>query len=111
MYASSLMFHTVPGKTGELENELQALLKLVHDAGGDNARILHAHFASPNAANVVFVQDAPDLATLEAQIQRVTADAKFQQWTKKVAPLLRQSPNREIYLVVAQGERRTAPAK
>ena len=111
MYASSLMFHTVPGKTGELENELQVLLKLVADAGGDNARILHAHFASPNAANVVFVQDAPDLPALEAQIRRVTADTKFQQLTKKVAPLLRQSPNREIYLVVAQGERQAAAAK
>ena len=105
MYASSLMFHTVPGKTGELENELQALLKLVQDAGGENARILHTHFASPDAANVVFVQDAPDLATLEEQIQRVTADAKFQEWTKKVAPLLRKSPNREIHLVIAQGVR------
>ena len=104
MYTSSLMFHTVPGKTGELENELQALLKLVQHAGGENARILHTHFASPAAANVMFVQDAPDLATLEEQIQKVTADLRFQQWTKKIAPLLRQSPNREIYLIVAQGE-------
>jgi hypothetical protein len=108
MYASSLMFHTVPGKTGELEKELQTLLELVQDAGGENARILHAHFASPDAANVVFVQDAPDLATLEAQIHRVTSDVKFQQWTKKVAPLLRQSPNREIYLVIAQDGRQAA---
>jgi hypothetical protein len=60
MYASSLMFHTVPGKAGELENELRVLLKLVQDAGGENARILHTHFASPDTANVVFVQDAPD---------------------------------------------------
>jgi hypothetical protein len=111
MYASNLMFHTVPGKTGDLENELRVLLKLVQDAGGENARILHTHFASPDTANVVFVQDAPDLATLEEQIHRVTADAKFQQWTKKVAPLLRQSPNREIYLVVAQGERHAALSK
>jgi hypothetical protein len=110
MYASSLMFHTVPGKTGELENELHALLKLVQDAGGENARILHTHFASPDAPNVVFVQDASDLATLEEQIQRVTSDAKFQQWTKKVAPLLRQSPNREIYLVVEQDGRQGAGA-
>lgn len=106
MYASSLMFHTIPGKTGELENELQALIKFVSDAGGKNARILHTHFASPDAANVVFVQDAPDLATLEEQIHRVTSNAKFQQWTKNVAPLLRQSPNREIYLVIEQGRHR-----
>jgi hypothetical protein len=110
MYASSLMFHTVPGKTGELESELQALLKLVQEAGGKNARILHTHFASPDAANVVFVQDAPDLATLEEQIRRVTSDQKFQEWTKKVAPLLRQSPNREIYLVIGQEGRQASSA-
>jgi len=56
----------------------------------------------------MFVQDAPDLATLEEQIQKVTGDLRFQQWTKKIAPLLRQSPNREIYLIVAQGEQRAA---
>ena len=100
MYASSLMFHTMPGKTGELEKALQALRKLVQDAGGQNVRILHTHLASPEAANVVFVQDAPDLATLEQQIHRITADASFQRWTKTVSPLLRQSPNREIYRVV-----------
>lgn len=110
MYTSSLMFHTVPGKTGELENELQALLKLVQEAGGENARILHTHFASPEAPNVVFVQDAPDLATLEKQIQRVTADGDFQQWTKKVSPLLRQSPNREIHLIIANGAAGAATA-
>jgi hypothetical protein len=96
------MFHTVPGKTGELEKELQALRKLVQDAGGQNVRILHTHFASPEAANVVFVQDAPDLATLEQQIHRITADSSFQRWTTNVSPLLRQSPNREIYLVVEE---------
>jgi len=103
MYASSLMFHTVPGKTGELEKELVTLRKLVKDAGGENTRILHTHFASPEAPNVVFVQDAPDLATLEEQIRRVTANTAFQQWTKKVSGLLRHSPNREIYLVVEDG--------
>ena len=65
MYSSNLMFHTIPGKTAELENQLRALRDLVRQAGGDNLRILHAHFASPEAPDVVFVQDAPDLATLE----------------------------------------------
>ena len=111
MYASSLRFHTLPGKTGELENELKSLLKLVETAGGENARILHAHFASPEAPNVVFVQDAPDLETLERQIHEVTSKQAFQQWTKKVSPLLRQCPNREIYLVVAEDGRRLAPNK
>jgi 2'-5' RNA ligase len=97
------MFHTLPGKTGELEKELQALRKRVKDAGGENIRILHTHFASPEAPNVVFVQDAPDLTTLEQQIRRITEDSGFQQWTKKVSPLLRQSPTREIHLVVEDG--------
>lgn len=83
MFASSLVFHTVPGKTGELENELRVLLKLVQDAGGENARILHTHFASPDTANVVFVQDAPDLATLEERIHRVAADANFNNGPRK----------------------------
>lgn len=92
--------HTLPGKTGELEKELKSLLKLVENARGENARILHTHFASPEAPKVVFVQDAPDLEDLEKQIQKVTSNDAFQQWTKRVSPLLRQSPNREIYLVV-----------
>ena len=103
MYTSSLRFHTLPGKTGELEQELSSLLELVRRAGGQNARILHTHFASPEAPNVMFMQDAPDLETLERQIQQVTADTAFQDWTKKVSPLLRQSPNREIYVVIADG--------
>ena len=103
MYASSLRFYTLPGKTAELEEELQELLKLVKNVGGQNPRILHAHFASPEAPNVIFVQDAPDLQTLESQIQKVTDDDGFHQWTKRVSPLLRQTPNREIYLVVADG--------
>jgi hypothetical protein len=111
MYSSSLMFHTLPGKTGELEKELKVLLELVEDVGGENARILHTHFASPDAPNVVFVQDAPDLATLEKQIHKITSDSGFQEWTKKVSPLLRQSPNREIHLVVAGPQQQAAPAK
>jgi hypothetical protein len=103
MYSSNLMFHTVPGKTAELESELRALRDLVRQAGGENPRILHAHFASPEAPNVVFAQEAPNLETLEKQIEQVTSSATFQEWTKKVSPLLRQSPNREIYLVVDPG--------
>ncbi|MGH7875154.1 MAG: hypothetical protein ACREQO_23420 [Candidatus Binatia bacterium] len=103
MYSSNLMFHTVPGKTAELENELGALRDLVRQAGGANPRILHAHFASAEAPDVVFAQEAPDLTTLEKQIEQVTSSAVFQEWTKKVSPLLRRSPNREIYLVVDSG--------
>jgi hypothetical protein len=100
MYVSHLMFSTLPGKTGELEKELGTLRDMVTEAGGENTRILHTHFASPEAPNVVFAQDASDLEILEEQIRKVTAEPRFQQWSQKVSPLLRQSPNREIYFVV-----------
>ena len=100
MYVSRLTFLTLPGKTGELETELKTLREIVKGAGGENTRILRTHFASPDAPNVVFTQDASNLETLEEQIRKVTAEPSFQQWSKKVSPLLRQSPNREVYLVV-----------
>jgi hypothetical protein len=100
MYVSRLTFLTLPGKTGELEHELKTLRDIVKEAGGENTRILRTHFASPDAPNVVFTQDAADLKVLEEQIHKVTAEATFQQWSKKVSPLLRQSPNREVYMVV-----------
>ena len=100
MYVSRLTFVTLPGKTGELEHELKTLREIVKTAGGENTRILRTHFASPDAPNVVFTQDAQDLKTLEDQIRKVTDEASFQQWSQKVSPLLRQSPNREIYVVI-----------
>jgi hypothetical protein len=100
MYVSRLTFLTLPGKTGELERELKTLRDIVKEAGGENMRILHTRFASSNAPNVVFKQDAPELKILEEQIRKVTAEPRFQEWSKKVSPLLRQSPNREIYKVV-----------
>jgi hypothetical protein len=100
MYVSRLTFVTLPGKTSELEHELKTLREIVEGAGGENTRILRTHFASPDAPNVVFKQDAPDLKILEEQIRKVTAEPSFQQWSKKVSPLLRQSPNREVYMVV-----------
>ncbi|MEX0804562.1 MAG: hypothetical protein WD688_14795 [Candidatus Binatia bacterium] len=100
MYVSRLMFLTLPGKTGELEKELKTLREIVTKAGGEHARILHTRFASPDAPNVIFTQEALDLENLEDQIRKVTSEPSFQQWSKKVSPLLRQSPNREIYMVV-----------
>jgi hypothetical protein len=98
-YLSRLSFHTVPGKTGEVEHALRHLQALVTQAGGTAPRILHAHFASLGAPDVIFEQEAPDLATLEAQISRLTEKAEFQQWTRTMAGLLLQSPKREIYLI------------
>ena len=99
MYVSRLLFHTVPGKTREVEQELTKLRDMVSAATGANARILHTHFASLGAADAVFEQEAADLATLEGQIQKLTGSAEFQTWSSRMSALLTQSPKREIYIV------------
>jgi hypothetical protein len=99
MYVSRLLFHTIPGKTGEVEAELKKLREMVKAAGGDSARILHTHFASLGAADAVFEQQAPDLQTLEKQIHQLTSSADFQNWSKRMSGLLTQSPKREVYIV------------
>jgi hypothetical protein len=99
MYVSRLLFHTIPGKTGELESELKKLRDMVKTAGGNSARILHTHFASLGAADAVFEQEASDLSTLEKQIQQLTSSQEFQNWSKRVSSLLTQSPKREVYIV------------
>ena len=100
MYVSRLTFHTTPGKTHVVEQELQKLLAMVNQAGGGKPRVLRNHFASLGAPDVVFEQEAPDLETLESQITQVTARQEFQQWSKHMSGLLAQSPKREVYLVV-----------
>jgi hypothetical protein len=99
MYVSRLLFHTVPGKTREVEQELKKLRDMVNAAGGTHARILHTHFASLGAADAAFEQEAADLATLEEQIQKLTGSAEFQTWSSRMSVLLTQSPKREIYIV------------
>ncbi|HJU28013.1 MAG TPA: hypothetical protein VJ718_02520 [Candidatus Binataceae bacterium] len=99
MYVSRLLFHTIPGKTGEVEKELVKLREMVAGAGGSNVRVLHTHFASLGAPDAVFEQDAPDLATLEGQIRRLTGNDEFQAWSRRMSGLLTQSPKREVYIV------------
>jgi hypothetical protein len=100
MYVSRLTFHTLPGKTHDVEHALHTLLTLVGQVGGGRPRILRNHFASLGAPDVVFEQDAPDLETLETQIKHVTERAEFQQWSQQMSGLLAQSPKREVYLAV-----------
>jgi hypothetical protein len=100
MYVSRLSFHTLPGKTHDVEEELKKLLDIVGKAGGVTSRVLRTHFASLGAPDVVFEQDAQDLATLETQIKNVTDSPDFQQWTRQMSGLLAQSPKREVYLIV-----------
>ena len=100
MYVSRLSFHTLPGKTHDVEEELKKLLEMVVKGGGVKSRVLRTHFASLGAPDVVFEQEAQDLATLETQIKNVTDSADFQQWTTRMSGLLPQSPKREVYLIV-----------
>src|SRR3712207_5969319 len=100
VYVSRLAFHTVPGKTGEVEQALHRLRELVAAAGGSEPRILRTHYASLGAPDLVFEQEAPDLAALEAQMGRVTDRDEFQEWTRRLSSQLTQSPKREIYLLV-----------
>jgi hypothetical protein len=103
MFISRLAFHTQPGKTADVEQQLQKLIAMVSKAGGQRPRVLRNHFASQGAPDVVFEQEAPDLETLESQIKQVTESTDFQGWTQYMSGLLAQSPKREIYLVVESG--------
>ncbi len=99
MYISRLTFHTIPGKTGEAEAALRKLQEMVAKVGGPRPRILHTHFASLGAPDIVFEQEAEDLASFETQLHKLTNDKGFQSWTRKMSPLLRESPKRELYLL------------
>jgi len=100
MYVSRLAFHTVPGKTGAVEQALQQLRTMVAAAGGTEPRILRTHYASLGAPDLVFEQEAADLAALEGQLRQVTERSEFQVWTQQLSTLLTQSPKREVYLLL-----------
>lgn len=100
MYVSKLAFHTLPGKTHDVEEGLKKLVAMVTEAGGARPRILRSHFASLGAPDVIFEQDAPDLTALETQIKAVTDKPEFKQWTGQMSGLLAQPPKREVYLTV-----------
>ena len=100
MYVSRLTFHTNPGKTREVEHALHTLLTMVGQAGGGRPRILRNHFASLGAPDVVFEQDAPDLETLETQIQPGHGAGGIPAVVAADVRALAQSPKREVYLTV-----------
>ena len=83
-----------------MERALGHLRELVEAAGGGRPRVLRTHYASLGAPDLVFEQEAEDLAALEGQIGRVTEGADFQAWSREVAALLAQSPKREVYIAV-----------
>lgn len=102
MYVSRLAFYTKPGKTGQVEAQLQKLCEIVARSGAEKPRVLHTHLASEDAPDLVFEQEVEDLAALEEQIRSVTENPEFQSWSKRISELLLKSPKREIYLIVAQ---------
>jgi hypothetical protein len=101
MYLSRLNFHTVPGKTGEVEDQLRKLADIVAASGGPRPRVLRAHYSSLGSADVIFEQEAQDLASLEGEIKRVMEGSEFQKWTEQMPALLREPPKREIYIVAS----------
>ena len=100
MSVSRLTFHTTPGKTQEVEQELLQLMTMVRRAGGVQPRVLRNHLASPGAPDVVCEQEVADLETLTTQITQVTEREDFQQWSSHMSGLLTQSPKREVYRMV-----------
>jgi hypothetical protein len=54
---------------------------MVERQGGALPRILRTHFASLGALDIVFEQEAADMAALEEQIARVTESSEFQDWS------------------------------
>jgi len=101
MYVSRLTFHTLPGKTQEVEERLNTLLRWVEHAGGSRPRIMRTHYGSLGAPDLVFEQEVADPGVLETQIKQVTENQEFQQWAKQISGLLEQSSKRELYKIMS----------
>ena len=99
MYVSRLTFHTLPGKTQEVEQKLMTLSQWVAEAGGLRPRVMRTHFGSLGAPDLVFEQEVPNPDALELQIKQVTQNSYFPQWAQQVAGLLEQSSKRELYQI------------
>jgi hypothetical protein len=97
MYVSRLTFHTLPGKTHEVEQKLMTLREWVAEAGGLNPRVMRTHYGSLGVPDVVFEQEVETPDALEYQIKKVTENVRFQEWARQVASLLEQSSKRELY--------------
>jgi hypothetical protein len=101
MYVSRLTFHTLPGKTHEVEERLTTLVKWVEKAGGSRPRVMRTHYGSLGAPDLVFEQEVADPGTLELQIKNVTENSDFQEWARQISALLEQSSKRELYQITS----------
>ena len=100
MYVSRLTFATLPGRTHDAEEKLRQLRDLVAQAGGQRPRVLRAHFASLSAPDLIFEQEAFDLATLEQEIDAVTSNPQFRILSGEISGLLARTPKREVYQIM-----------
>jgi hypothetical protein len=99
MYVSRLTFHTLPGKTLEVEQKLMTLRDWVTEAGGLSPRVMRTHYGSLGAPDLVFEHEVQNPGVLEQQIKKVTEKTEFQQWARQVSGLLEQSSKRELYQI------------
>ena len=99
MYISRLTFHTLPGKTQEVEEKLITLRDWVAEAGGLSPRVMRTHYGSLGAPDLVFEQEVENPDALKQPIKRVTKNIRFQEWARQVAGLLEQSSKRELYQI------------
>jgi hypothetical protein len=97
MYLSRLTFHTLPGKTQEVEDRLMVLREWAERAGASNPRVMRMHYGSSGAPALVFEQEVEDPGTLEDQIEKVTGNEEFQKWAQEVSGFLAQPSKRELY--------------
>lgn len=103
MYVSRLTFHTLPGKTHEVEKKLMTLRDWVSAAGGSHSRVMRTHYGSVGTPDLIFEQEVPDPGALELQIKTVTQKKAFQQWAQDMAKLLDRSSKRELYQITNSG--------
>jgi hypothetical protein len=101
MYVSRLSFSTIPGKGHLATEQLQSLVELIAKAGSSRPRVLRTHFASLGEADIQLEQEFKTLSDLETQLQKVTDNEQFRQWSESFSQLLLRSPQREIFEVVA----------
>jgi hypothetical protein len=76
-FQSGVAFHTLPGRTHEVEEKLLTLLAWVQDAGGLRPRVMRTHFGSLGAPDLIFEQEVKDPGALEAQIKKVTENKRI----------------------------------
>ncbi len=60
---------------------------------------MRTHYGSSGAPDLVFEQEVEDPAILEEQIQKVTNNTNFQEWTQQMSALLEQPSKRELYAI------------